>query len=291
MSEPLFSVIIPCFNEEGAILDTLASLRKWLAEAGPYELIVVDDGSTDGTAAILASAEEADADLRVVRHPRNLGYGAALKTGIRRAEAPLIAITDADGTYPNDRLPELITRAADADMVVGARIGEDVVYSKVRAVPKIVLRRYASWLSRVNIPDINSGMRVFRKDVAERFIKVLPDTFSFTTTITVAMLTNRYAVDFVPISYAPRIGKSKIRPIRDTLKFVQLLIRTGMYFAPMRVLMPVVLLLTGAFLARLSYDVFVLMDLTEATMLLLLFALNTALFGLLADMIDKRSAG
>ena len=282
-------MVVPCYNEHGAILQTLGELRRVLAGAGPYELIVVDDGSTDGSAEMLAQAAADDPCLHVIRHGRNLGYGAALKTAIRKAKSPLIAITDADGTYPNDRLPELLALAAEADMVVGSRTGENVVYSKVRKLPKIFLRRYASWLSRVNIPDVNSGLRVFRRDIAEKFLNVLPDTFSFTTTITVAMLTNRYDVRFVPISYAPRVGKSKIKPIRDTMRFVQLLVRTGMYFAPIRALAPLILVLSASFMASLSYDVFILRDLTESTMLLLLFAMNTTLFALLADMIDKRS--
>ncbi len=286
---PDFSVVVPCFNEEGAILETIAAIRRHLAEAGKWELVIVDDGSTDDSPRILDQAAAEDPALHVVHHSRNQGYGAALKTGIRRAASDVIVITDADGTYPNDRLPELIQLMDDADMVVGARTAADVQYPFIRKVPKAFLRRYASWLAGQNIPDINSGMRVFRKSVAERFMKMLPDTFSFTTTITLMMLRNRYIVQFVPIGYSARVGKSKIKPIRDTLRFVQLLIRTGMYFAPLRVLLPVSVMLLLASMGTLLYDVFSKDNLTDKTVLLFSFGLNTAIFALLADMIDKRS--
>ena len=136
---------------------------------------------------------------------------------------------------------------------------------------------------------MNSGLRVFRRQVVERFFKILPDGFSLTTTLTVAMMRNRYTVVFQPIAFAPRVGRSKIRPLRDTLGFIQLILRTGMYFAPLRVLLPLVAALSLAFGVSLGYDIVVLKNLTDKTIILLLFAMNTALFGLLADMIDKRS--
>ncbi len=289
---PEFSVVVPCYNEEGAVLDTVASLTRHLADAGPYELIFVDDGSQDRTGELLEDAVRDHPSLRVVRLKRNAGYGAAIKSGIRRARSGLIAITDADGTYPLDRLVELVDvcRKDGADMAVGSRTGENVQYSKLRKVPKIFLRRYAQWIAGQPIPDMNSGMRVFRKDIAEQYLKILPDGFSLTTTITLAMMRGRFDVRFVPISYTTRVGQSKIRPIHDTLKFFQLILRTGVYFSPLRVFAPVILVMGAAFLASLAYDVFYLVDLTEKTLILLLFTLNFGIFALLADMVDKRSA-
>ncbi|MCA9155878.1 MAG: hypothetical protein KDA38_13865, partial [Planctomycetales bacterium] len=138
------------------------------------------------------------------------------------------------------------------------------------------------------IPDLNSGMRVFRKSVVERFLNILPDGFSFTTTITLAMLTNNYVVHYEPIAYHPRVGRSKIRPIRDTLRFVQLILRTGMYFAPLRVFLPVATVFFLGFLVTLSLDVYH-GNLNERTLLLLVAATQLGMFALLADMIDKRS--
>lgn len=287
---PPFSVVVPCYNEEGAIRETVEQLVTTLDAAGSeYELIVVDDGSRDGVAAILQDLVHHHPCLRLLQHERNRGYGAALKTGIIAARFDLIAITDADGTYPHDRLPDLIRETADADMVVGARVGPDVQYPKFRTVPKLLLTYWASWLAGRHIPDINSGMRVFRKGVVTHFLRILPDTFSFTTTITLAMITNYYRVSYVPIDYHVRIGKSKFRPISDTLRFIMLLLRTGTYFAPLRLLAPVVAVLTLLSFASLAYDFFVLRDLTDKTVILFLFSMNTGMFALLADMIDKRT--
>lgn len=284
------SIIIPCFNEAAGIervVDQVVSVMS--AASAPWELICVDDGSTDGTTEILEAMANAHTGiaLAVLKHGRNHGYGAALRTGVRHARGNLIVITDADGTYPIDAIPELIERCRTADMVVGARIGNDVTYSWTRRIAKLFLRRYVSWIAGENVPDMNSGLRAFRRDVALRFLPILPDGFSFTTTITLAMMSNRYLVHFVPISYARRIGKSKIQPLRDTLRFTTLITRTGMYFAPLRILSPVCIVLTVAFLASLAMDL-QRHDLTEATLILLLFAMNTAMLGLLADMIAKR---
>jgi glycosyltransferase involved in cell wall biosynthesis len=284
-----FSLIVPCFNEEGAIARTIAELRNSLAHIEAYELVVVNDGSTDRTGEILTQCAAEDPNLRVVTHVINRGYGAALKTGIRNSRAELIAITDADGTYPNHRLLELVIEAEQADMAVGARISDDVQYPLIRRIPKIFLTGYANWIAHQPIPDLNSGMRVFRRTIAERFFNILPDGFSFTTTITLAMLTNRYVVKYVPIGYAHRIGKSKIKPIKDTLRFFQLILRTGMYFAPLRIFSPLLVIFFIAFSASLSWDVFVRHDLREMTMLLMMLFINSTMFALLADMIDKRS--
>lgn len=288
-TKPAFSILVPCYNEELSIVDTVRRLRANLQFNEPYELIVVNDGSTDASAERLRELAAEDPDLVVVSHERNRGYGASLKTGIRQAASDLIVITDADGTYPIDRIGEMLSLADRHDMVVGSRNGDNVSYSWLRRIPKVFLRRYASWLAGRNIPDINSGFRVFRRDLAERFLHILPDGFSFTTTITLAMLTNRYRVYYLPISYSARVGRSKIQPVRDTLRFVQLIIRTGMYFAPLRVFSPIILLLSLAFAGSLVYDVLALGDLTDKTVILLMFAMNTTFFALLADMIDKRS--
>jgi glycosyltransferase involved in cell wall biosynthesis len=288
MTKPDFTIVVPCYNEEGAILDVIQKLRMQL-KGKNYEMIIVDDGSTDATAEKLREAMSADATLNVVKHDGNRGYGAALKTGCRRSKSELIVITDADGTYPNERIPELVEMAANADMVVGARTADDVIYPFLRKIPKLFLSRYVSWLAGQTVPDMNSGLRVIRGTSVERFMSILPNGFSFTTTITIAMLRNYDNVLFVPISYNARVGRSKIRPIRDTLNFIQLITRTGMYFAPLRLLAPVVvMLIIGAF-TSLGYDIIVLGNITDKTIVLLTTGMNVAIFALLADMIDKRT--
>lgn len=287
---PRFSLVVPCFNEEHAIAGTVDELLATLQSVGPWEIVIVNDGSTDGTAAVLEQLAVRESGLRIVHHSRNKGYGAALKTGIRHATSDLIVITDADGTYPNHRIGELVELTREADMVVGARVGADVKYPLIRKIPKVFMRAYAEWIAEQDIPDLNSGMRAFRRPVVERFLNILPNGFSFTTTITLAMLTNSYTVRYMPISYAPRIGKSKIKPVQDTLRFFQLILRTGMYFAPLRIYAPILVTVLLAFLGSLAYDVFVLRDLTEKTLLLMVLLLNSGMFALLADMIDKRSS-
>lgn len=283
-----FSVIVPCFNERDAVRDTVRALEAGLEGHGEYELIFVDDGSTDGTGEELDRALAEHPRLRVIRHPVNRGYGAALKTGLRRAVSETVVITDADGTYPNERIPDLLARAHEADMVVGARVGADAPQALPRRFAKWFMERYMAWLAAQPIPDMNSGLRVFRRSLAERFLNILPDGFSFTTTITLALMTNGFLVEYLPISYARRVGRSKIQPLRDTLRFIQLIVRTGMYFAPLRVLTPVLVLLGLVTLGALGYDIWVLRNLTDKSILLMLFTLNTAMFALLADMIDKR---
>ena len=286
---PPFSLVVPCYNERGAIEETIRRIRECISTDAACQLIIVNDGSTDGTKDILHELSQVY-NFELIEHDHNRGYGAALKSGIRAASTDLIAITDADGTYPIERLTELVMLCDEYDMVVGARVGEDVTYSRLRSIPKYFLRRWMSWITRQDIPDINSGMRVFRKSVAEKFFGILPDTFSFTVTITLAMMTNYYSVHFVPISYKPRLGRSKIRPVADTMRFFMLILRTGVYFAPVRFFGPITLFLVLLAAGRLSYDVFVAGDITDTSVLLSLFALNTGMITLLADMIDKRGS-
>ncbi len=286
---PSVSVLVPCYNEENAIDETIQKLDQALAALDSYEIVAVEDGSADRTLERLNALKSRFPNLRVVAHDRNRGYGAALKTGMRHADSELIAIIDADGTYPIHDLPKLVHLAKDFDMVVGARTGSNVTYSTLRKIPKFFLHRWINWIVNVKVPDINSGMRVFRKSMAQKFIRILPNGFSFTITITISSLRNNYRVHFEPIDYYQRKGNSKIHPIKDTLRFVQIIGRTGMYFAPLRILSPLIVLLSLASVASLAYDSFVLQDLTEKSLVLLTMTLNVSIFAILADMIDKRS--
>jgi glycosyltransferase involved in cell wall biosynthesis len=284
-----FSILIPVYNEEKGIELTLERLQEQLnVSRCTYEIIVVNDGSTDRTSEILHYLQEV-MEFRVIEHPSNRGYGAALKTGIRQAKYSAIVITDGDGTYPNERIPQLVALLEKADMVVGARTGANVRYPTIRKIPKWFLVRFAEWIANSRIPDLNSGLRVFRKNIVEKFFNILPNTFSFTTTITLAMLTNGYLVHYEPIDYYARQGNSKIKPIRDTLRFVQLILRVGLYFAPLRVFLPIAGLFFLGFLFTFIQDIFVRENLTERSLLLLIAATQTGMFALLADMIDKRT--
>ena len=283
-----FSIVVPVYDEASALEQTVGELAALVAMRPGAEVVFVDDGSRDGSGDLLRRLTAGRDGFVVVAHARNRGYGAALKTGLRRAKNELVVITDADGTYPNARIPELVDACRDRDMVVGARTGSVVRIPFVRRPAKWMLRRYAEWLSGSRIPDLNSGLRVMRRSTVERFRAILPDTFSFTSTITIAMLANRLEVAYVPIDYFERSGTSKIRPVRDTLRFFQLVFRSAMYFRPLKAFLPLALLFGVAFLASLGWDVFVERNLTEKTLLLAIGATQVAMFALLADMIAKR---
>jgi glycosyltransferase involved in cell wall biosynthesis len=287
LREATLTVLVPAYNEQDGIPAVLDELQRVLAVRPPraFEIIVIDDGSTDGT----AEQVRKHAGVKLLQHPSNRGYGAALKTGVRESRYEWICITDADGTYPNERIPDLLAEAvAGADMVVGARTAPGARHSILRRIPKLFLRRYAEWVARARIDDLNSGLRIFRREPAERLLHLLPDGFSFTTTITLAMLTHYRTLRFVPIEYADRIGRSKIRPIRDTLNFLLLIVRIGTYFAPFRIFMPMAAALFALFLMSFAYDVIVLRNLTDKTLIFLTTSMNIGMFGLLADAIQRR---
>ncbi|MDD5090531.1 MAG: glycosyltransferase family 2 protein [Candidatus Wallbacteria bacterium] len=283
MEKPVLSVIIPAFNEEHSIEKTVSEVHAALS-AHPHEILVVDDGSTDNTASIAETL-----NCRIVRHERNRGYGASLKSGIRHANAQIIAITDADQTYPNDRLPELLEYMRDFDMVVGARTGKKVYVSLLRRPAKWFLKLLADYLTGVSIPDLNSGLRLFKKELAERFWGILPSGFSFTTTITLAALSSDFPVKFVPVDYFKREGHSKIRPIGDTLNFISLIVRTILYFNPLKVFFPLFLLVTLIGMGVFGYTTFVMDRVMDISVTVILFAaIQLLAIGLIADVVVKR---
>jgi glycosyltransferase involved in cell wall biosynthesis len=287
---PPLTVVVPAFNEERAIKETVEDISGVLTRSGcDHEIVVVDDCSTDKTADELELLQATIQSLKVIRHQNNRGYGAALKTGVRAARFPAVAITDADSTYPNERIPELAARLGERDMVVGARVGKNVKIPLVRRPAKWVIGQLANYLARQKIPDINSGLRIFKKESLVRYLPILPDGFSFTTTITLAMLTCNDAVEYVPIDYASRVGKSKIRPIRDTLNFLQLIIRTILLFEPLRIFLPVSALLFLGAVGVLIYSLFWTPKVMDMTITLLAVgALQMLAIGMIADMINRR---
>lgn len=277
-------MVIPAYNEEKAISSVLDDLEAALNTIPrPREILVIDDGSTDGTA---AAAERPG--VTVVKRGVNLGYGASLKLGLRQATHDLVVITDADGTYPADRIADLLSAMDSADMVVGARTSQNVHIPRVRRFPKWCLRKLAGFLTRRPIPDLNSGLRVFRKAQVESYRHLLPNGFSFTTTITLAYHSDGRIVRYIPIDYERRTGRSKIRPVADTYNFILLILRTVLYFDPMRIFMPPALLTMSLTGAALCYDIFWLRNLSDKSLTGMM--ITTMLFGLalLGDLIVRR---
>jgi glycosyltransferase involved in cell wall biosynthesis len=291
LSDSSVAIVVPAYNEEhglGAVLAQLSAIQAQMNAAGrQVEIIVVDDGSADQTSEVARQHK----GITLIRHRVNRGYGAALKTGIRHAKGDWICITDADGTYPNERVPELVERAitGDFDMVVGARTGENVAIPLRRRPAKWVIGQLANFVAGEPIPDLNSGLRIFDRAAALRFFGILPDGFSFTTTITLGMLTNGYLIDYVPINYHVRVGRSKIRPIQDTLNFVQLVVRIALYFKPLKVFIPFSAMLLLLALVWAVFSKVVLGRLADVTTLVIaMTAIQVFMLGMLAELINQR---
>lgn len=291
MLDRSLSIVIPVYNESGAVLGLADQLEKIEKDSGlDIEIIMVNDGSDDGTAEQLAQLSSRG--IQVIDHPTNRGYGAALKTGIAICSHSMIAITDADGTYPNEKLPELYAAMIEkkADMAVGARTGPNVNIPLIRKPAKWALNQLANYLTGTKIPDLNSGLRIMKKESLKRHLNILPDGFSFTTTITLALLKEKGNVIYLPIDYARRKGKSKIRPVYDTLNFLQLIIRSVMYFDPLAVFLPLSIgLIALAFVVLLASWLFLgkAMDVTFG--ITLMTGVMVLAIGMLADFIDKRT--
>lgn len=282
------SVIVPVFNEEGAITRTLAALRTTLQSFGErrVEIICVDDGSKDGTAGILL----AESDVTVITHGVNRGYGAALRTGLDHARGEWVIIVDADGTYPLEQLPELMERASGTtQMVVGARRGPGIDDRRLHVLARWFLRQLVRSLTGVFVPDLNSGMRVFRRDLYEEFRHLLPMGFSFTTTLTVASLYSGYRVEYVPIRYDKRIGHSNIKPVRDFLRFVMLVVRLASYFEPLKFFLPTAATILVLATARAVRDLVVTNGIGSFAVLLVVLGLQVFFVGILADVVVRRS--
>ncbi len=273
------SIVIPVFNEEKSLKSIVNELQQVLPQA---EIIVVDDKSTDNS---LEIAKQTGA--RVFSHKYNQGYGAAIKTGIKRAKHENIGIIDADATYSPKDFLKLLKYVPDYDMVVGAREKSGV--PAVRKPAKWFLKKLASYLVGFKIPDLNSGLRIFKKDLAEKFLPILPSSFSLTSTITLAMFSESRDVKYVPISYSKREGKSKIKPIQDTLNFLQLIVRVILYFNPFKIFLPLSLIIFAGALILGVYSFFFTPKFMDVTFVLLCAtALQTFFFGLIADLINKR---
>ncbi len=284
------SLIIPVYNESGSVAALVPRLAKVLAQLpGGSEVVLVNDGSRDGSGEALAQALEGCTEpIRLMSHARNRGYGAALKTGIAHSTCPWIAITDADGTYPLGKLPRLLREMdGGATMAVGARrLGEQPL---VRRPAKAFLNAFASFLAESPIPDINSGLRVFTREAVLRHIKLMPDGFSFTTTITMALLGEGEPVVYVPIRYRARVGESKIRPVRDMMNFLLLICRMAVLFNPLKVFVPAALVFVLASFCLLLARLFLAESVGVATTIVL-FVAGVQMFaiGLLADLINRR---
>jgi glycosyltransferase involved in cell wall biosynthesis len=275
--ERAVSVVIPAYNEGPHVARQIRDVAEVMRRSGwEYEILVVDDGSSDGTGeAALAEG------IRVLRHRRNRGYGASLKRGIAAARFEWILIIDADGTYPTASIPELLALADTSEMVVGARVTANRRIPLVRRPAKWFLTRLASYLAERELPDLNSGLRLIRRDLVDTYSYLLPSGFSFTTTITLAATCNDHEVAYVPVDYHARAGESKIRP-GHAYDFLLLILRIIVFFNPLRVFIPIGLVMALVGFTKFLYDL-TLQNISESALLGLLGALIVWAVGLLAD--------
>ena len=280
------AVVIPVYNEERAIEDTVTRIQGICATVIGYqfEIICINDGSSDGTAGVLSRLP----GITVITHEVNRGYGAALRTGLDYCSQDWIFITDADGTYPLGDLPTLLAGAEGVDMVVGNRQGKGISRSPPHQLARWILRKMVHGLTGVMVPDLNSGMRVFRRSLYQEFRHLLPMGFSFTTTLTVASLYSGRRVHYIPINYERRIGKSNIKPVQDFLGFSMLIVRLASYFDPLRFFLPAAFVLALLGVARAIRDVIVVNQFGALSVILMLTAFQVFVLGVIADVIVRR---
>ena len=279
------SVVVPVFNERNHLETEVERIRVAL-DASPYtyEIIVVDDGSTDGS---LDVAREI-MGIRVISFSQNHGVGTVRRIGTQEAQGDIVVWTDADMSYPNQDIPRLVKELEGRDHVVGARTSEQGTARLVRRPAKWFIRRLASYLVKMPIPDLNSGLRAFRRDVAMQFVHLLPSGFSCVTTLTMLFLANGYSVYYIPIDYAPRAGQSKFHWWSDTKRYLTQVVRLILSYEPLRIFMPIGLTLMTIGIGKLAYD-WATKDfrLATNTLLILFAAFQTVAIGFLADLVVR----
>ena len=272
------SIVIPAYNEEEGIVATLKDLRAFF-ETNHIDgkILVIDDGSTDATA---QKAQEVDG-VQVIKHHENRGYGASLKTGISNADTEWCITFDADGQHTSDQLPKLIAQMQDnVDMVVGKR--EGYKGPALRQPGKWLIGKVANFLVERKIPDINSGLRAFRRETFLQYAHLFPNGFSLSTTSTVCYFKENRSVVYVPITIQPRVGKSTVKP-SDAIKTLMFILRLIMMFSPLRIFLPVSILLgvgtTGLLIQQIVMD----RNITDAAIVMVALTTSLFFFGLLAD--------
>lgn len=251
--EIIVGIIIPACNEEKTIADVIGRVRLTMERMNvSYEIIVIDDGSKDGTGQLAKKA-----GALVISHPYNIGNGAAVKTGIRNSKGKILVMMDGDGQHNPEDIPHLMEKIGQYDMVVGARTS-DSDSSFHRNVANKFYNLFASYICKRKIQDLTSGFRALKGDVARQFVSLLPNTFSYPTTITMAILRSGYSLSYVPIKANRCAGKSKIKLIRDGSRFFLIILKIATLFSPMRVFLPVSLVVFMIGLVYGLYKIFFL---------------------------------
>lgn len=274
----LISVVIPARNEAPALPACLDGVRAVLPQA---ELIVVDDGSNDATPAIAAAH-----GARVVSHPYPKGNGAAVKTGARMATGDILIFMDADGQHRPEDIPRLLAKLEEGyDMVVGAR-GMNDHAGMHRGFANVVFNRMASWMVNNRVEDLTSGFRVVRAGLFRRFLYLLPNSFSYPTTITMSFFRAGLGVAYVPVAMPPRVGKSHIRPLHDGIRFLLIIIKIGTLYSPLKLFLPVSAAFFSTGLGYYLYTFLTMHRFTNMSALMFTASILTFLIGIVSEQIS-----
>ena len=289
---PRVTIVLPCYNEQDHVVEELERITAAMDSSGySYELLTIDDKSTDRTLEIVRSVAHRFPHMRIMPFQRNGGSGTARRIGTREALGEIVVWTDADMTYPNERIPEFVAYLDDhpeTDQVVGARLTEEGTYKLLRVPAKWVIRKVAEVLTGTKIPDLNSGLRAIRRDVSLPYLRLLPPGFSCVTTITLSFLSNQHTVDYLEIGYAKRSGTSKFHPFRDAYRYILQVLRMVMYFNPIKVLMPAALWILAIGLVKLVVDVIRLgWGVPTSTALLFFSGFQIAVLALVGDLVAR----
>lgn len=273
------TIVIPAYNEEHGLTKVLPELIENLENG--WEVIVVDDGSTDKTAEIVKGYKK----IQLVKHPYNKGYGAALKTGIRAAKNEAILLMDSDGQHSIKDFHRIIKKFGedDYDLVIGARSTE-AYQVKTRVPGKFLLTKTAEYLMGTKIKDLNSGLRIFKKSKVVPFFNILPNSFSFSTTSTLAFLKEAFNVAYIDIETEKREGrKSSVKFARDGSRTLLLITRVIMLFNPLKIFFPVSVLTFALGVLWGLYGVVIFQRIPNSSVILMVFGMFLFFFGMLAD--------
>ena len=276
------SIVLPVYNEADHLEQEVLRIRKAMEGSElSYEIVIVDDGSTDGSGDLAGSLE----GVRLLRFATNRGSGSARKYGTMASSGRVVVWTDVDMTYPNHEIPSLVDAMEGYDQVVGARNSEEGTVKLLRRAAKWLIRKLASYLSKTEIPDLNSGFRAFRREVGGQFLYLLPRGFSCVTTITMAFLSNGYSLRYIPIEYSERSGRSKFHWWKDTQRYLLQVIRMVLMHEPIRFFGPPAAILGLIGVGKLVFDLFDKdFRVGTNTMVLLGLAFALAMVGLIADL-------
>ena len=274
------SVILPVYNERESVKGIIDKIFDVMKTVAPFEIIVVDDGSTDDTSDLIKDM----VGIRLIRHPQNIGNGAAVKTGIRNASGDIVVLMDADGQHNPADIPQLLKFIPQYDMVVGARIGKSKgAYH--RRFANTIYNIFASYLTQTKILDLTSGFRVIKKDVVKNFLYLLPNTFSYPTTITLAVLKAGFSVKYQPIELSLGLSKSKIKLFSDGARFFAIMLRMAVLFKPLRVFLPISLFLFASGFIYGVYIFYLYHQFSNLTMFFILTSILVFLMGLISEQI------